>query len=63
MLLTLMVGGVGVALAFLIADFSERLRQRFYRLRKREAPESQFKRYVAVGFAVFFVAWSMVAYL
>ena len=63
MFLTVMVGGVGVALAFLIADFFERLRQRLYRSRNREAPVSQFKRYVTVGFAVFFVAWSMVAYL
>jgi hypothetical protein len=63
MALFLIVGGVGVGLAFLIADFAERIRHRVYEQRNREAPESQFKRYIAVGFAVLFVGWSAVAYL
>lgn len=63
MLLVLIVGGLGVGLAFLIADFAERLRHRLYEQRNREVPESRFQRYVTVGFAIFFVAWSAVAYL
>ncbi len=63
MVLAVIVGGVGVGLAFLLADFAERIRHRVYESRDREAPESQFKRYVAVGFAIFFVAWSVAAYL
>ena len=63
MFLALLVGGVGVGLAFLIADFAERLRHRVYESREREAPESQFRRYVTAVLAVFFVAWSVVAYL
>jgi len=63
MLLVLIVGGLGVVLAFLIADFAERLRHRVYESRDRVAPESPFKRFLTVGLAVFFVAWSAVAYL
>lgn len=63
MALFLIVGGVGVGLAFLIADFAERIRHRVYEQRDRQAPESQFKRYVAIVFAAIFVAWSAVAYL
>lgn len=63
MVLVLIVGGIGVALAFLIADFAERIRHRVYHSRGQEVPESQFKRYVAAGFAIFFVSWSLVAYL
>jgi hypothetical protein len=63
MALVLIVGGLGVALAFLIADFAERLRHRLYEQRNRQAPDSQFKRYVTIAFAVLFVAWSAVAYL
>ena len=63
MLLAFVVGGVGVVLAFLMADFAERIRHRVYESRDRQAPESQFKRYLAVALAVFFVTWSVVAYI
>ncbi len=63
MVLALIVGAVGVGLAFLIADFVERLRQRVYEYRDREAPPSQLRRYLTWVLAVFFVAWSFVAYL
>jgi len=63
MTLALIVGGCGVLLAFLMADFAERLRRRVYEARGRQAPVSPFKRYVTVALSVFFVAWSMVAYL
>ena len=63
MLLALVVGGVGVVLAFLIADFAERVRHRIYTARDRPTPESSFRRNVGVLLSVFFVAWSMVAYL
>lgn len=63
MTLALVVGAAGIALAFLISDFAERLRHRFYEARNREAPESQFQRYVGGALAVFFVTWSLVAYL
>ncbi len=63
MVRVLIVGGLGVVLAYLIADFAERVRLYVYEQRNREAPESQFKRYVTIGFAAFFVAWSVVAYL
>jgi hypothetical protein len=63
MLLVVVVGGCGVVLALLIGDFAERTRRRVYEMRGQEVPESRFQRYVAFGFAVFFVAWSVVAYL
>ncbi len=63
MILALIVGAVGVGLAFLMADFTERLRLRVYEYRDREAPESQLKRNVTWVLAVFFVAWSFFAYL
>ena len=59
----LIVGGLGVVLAFLIADFAERVRHRVYEQRRREVPDSRFKHYVALGLAIFFVAWSAAAYL
>ncbi len=63
MILALVVGAVGVGLAFLMADFAERIRLRVYEYRDQEAPESQLKRYLSGVLAVFFVAWSFVAYL
>lgn len=63
MILALVVGAVGVGLAFLMADFAERIRLRVYEYRDQEAPESQLKRYLTWVLAVFFVAWSFVAYL
>jgi hypothetical protein len=63
MTLALIVGGVGVGLAFLIADFAERVRHRVYAARDRPTPDSSFRRNIGVVLSVFFVAWSMVAYL
>jgi hypothetical protein len=63
MTLAIVVGVVGVGLAFLISDFAERLRHRFYASRNQEVPESQFQRYVGSALAVVFVTWSFVAYL
>jgi hypothetical protein len=63
MTFALIVGAVGVGLAFLMADFAERIRLWVYEYRDREAPENQLKRYLTGVLAVFFVAWSFVAYL
>lgn len=63
MTLALIVGSVGVGLAFLMADFAERIRVRVYEYRDQEAPESDFKRYLTWALAAFFVAWALFAYL
>jgi hypothetical protein len=61
-LLIVLVGASSILLAFLVADFADRIRHRIYSARDLAPPVDDFRRNVAVAIAAVLLLWVVFAY-
>jgi len=61
-LLIVIVGASSILLAFLVADFADRIRHRIYSARDLPPPVDDFRRNVAVAIASVLLLWVVFAY-